>query len=56
MSTVQKLDLKYRLAPSRKMPGRVWRTIARKRNSVVAEMCARFARIDDADALVRVTR
>ena len=57
MSTlkIQKLDLVSRSAPSRPQGrARVWRTIGRKRNACVAEHLAKFARVDDADAILRI--
>jgi hypothetical protein len=34
--------------------GRVWQTIARHKRRAVAERLAQYARVDDADALVRI--
>ena len=53
---IQKFDLRARLAPSRPVKGRIWRTLGRARRVATAEAIARFARMDDASALVRIAR
>jgi len=41
--------------PRPRQPGRVWvNTTSPKRNRTVAEMCARGARIDNPDHLIRI--